>query len=229
MRSSSSPRGRRITRRRSPLSYCHRTSADRLAGQRITDTVRHSTRPLPSGHYVCVAAVTGARPLQTRTRRWKLLRGVARSRTSSRLVRGERRSLRSAATNFGGSHGGDPSVPGRRYRRDARRFAAAYRRDALADQGTRRRSVAGCAVGGDAGARPLLDDRLRLAPVRGATERAAAVQDRDRRAEHPLHPREVGTRERVAVDHDARLAGLDRRATRDHRPTHRPNRARRKR
>ncbi len=94
-------------------------------------------------------------------------------------------------------------------------------------QGARRRSVAGRAVGDDAGARPLLDDRVRLAPVRGATERAAAVQDRDRRRGHPLHPREVAARERVAADHDARLARLGRRAARDRRPAHRPDRARR--
>ena len=37
--------------------------------------------------------------------------------------------------------------------------------DSLADQGTRRRSLPGCAVGGDASARPLLDDRVRLAQV----------------------------------------------------------------
>ena len=85
----------------------------------------------------------------------------------------------------------------------------------------------GVQLDGDTGTRPLLDDRLRLAKVRGAPERAAAVQDQARRARHPLHPCGVETRERVAVDHDARLAGLDHRAARDHRPTHRPDRARR--
>ncbi len=108
-----------------------------------------------------------------------------------------------------------------------RRAAPSHRRDALAHQGARRRSVAGRAVGDDAGARPLLDDRLRLAPVRGETERAAAVHDRDRRRGHPLHPREVAARERVAADHDARVARLGRRAAGDRRPAHRPDRARR--
>ena len=42
---------------------------------------------------------------------------------------------------------------------------------------------------------------------------------------HFIHVKSA-TRERVAVDHDARLAGLDRRAARDHRPPHRPDRAR---
>ena len=73
----------------------------------------------------------------------------------------------------------------------------------------------------------LLDDRLRLAPVRGETERAAAVQDRDRRCGRPLHPREVAARERVAADHDARVARFGRRAARDRRAAHRPDRARR--
>ena len=80
-----------------------------------------------------------------------------------------------------------------------------------------------------AGARPLLDDRVRLARVRGATERAAAVHDRDRRRGHPLHPRAVAARGRAAADHDARLARLGRRAARDRRPAHRPDRARRRR
>ena len=45
--------------------------------------------------------------------------------------------------------------------------------------------------------------------------------------DHPLHPREVGARGRAADDHDARLARLGHRAARDHRPAHRPDRARR--
>ena len=121
----------------------------------------------------------------------------------------------------------NPSVPGRHARRSGRRPAAARRRDALALQGARRRSVAGRAAGDDAGARPLLGDRLRLARVRGETERAAAVHDRDRRGGHPLHPREVAARGRVAADHDARLARLGHRAARGRRPAHRPDRARR--
>ena len=45
---------------------------------------------------------------------------------------------------------------------------------------------------------------------RGEAERAAAVHDRDRRGGDPLHPRQVAARERVAADHDARLARLGR-------------------
>ena len=73
----------------------------------------------------------------------------------------------------------------------------------------------------------LLGDRLRLARVRGETERAAAVHDRDRRGGHPLHPREVAARGRVAADHHARLARLGHRDARGRRPAHRPGRARR--
>ena len=121
----------------------------------------------------------------------------------------------------------NPSLPGRHARRSDRRPSAAHRRDALAHQGAGRRPVAGRAAGDDAGARPLLGDRLRLAPVRGEAERAAAVHDRDRRGGHPLHPREVAARERAAADHDARLARLGHRAARGRRPAHRPDRARR--
>ena len=109
----------------------------------------------------------------------------------------------------------------------ARRPAPPGRGDALAHQGARRRSVAGRAAGDAAGARPLLDDRVRLAQVRGAAERAAAVHDRDRRGRDPLHPRQVAARERAAADHDARLARLGHRAARDRRPADRPDRARR--
>ena len=50
-------------------------------------------------------------------------------------------------------------------RREARRAATPDRGDALAQQGARRRPLAGRAAGNDAGARPLLDDRLRLARI----------------------------------------------------------------
>ena len=103
-----------------------------------------------------------------------------------------------------------------------------HRRDELAQQGARRRSVAGRAAGDDAGARALLADRLRLAQGRGEAQRPTAVHDRDRRRGHPLHPRQVASRGRVAADHDPRLARLGHRAARDCRPAHRPDRARRR-
>src|SRR2546430_11868130 len=59
-----------------------------------------------------------------------------------------------------------PSLPRRHARRSARRAAPPHRRDALAQQGARLRSVAGRAAVDAAGARALLDDRLRLAQVR---------------------------------------------------------------
>ena len=46
-----------------------------------------------------------------------------------------------------------------------RRPAPAHRGDALAEQGACRRPLAGRPAGDDSGARPLLDDRLRLARV----------------------------------------------------------------
>jgi hypothetical protein len=63
--------------------------------------------------------------------------------------------------------------------------------DALAQQGARRRSLAGSPARAAPGARGLLGNRLRLAQGRGEAERAPAVHDRDRRREHPLHPRQV--------------------------------------
>ena len=68
---------------------------------------------------------------------------------------------------------------------------------------------------------------LRPAPGRDEAERAAAVHDRDRRGGDPLRAREVAARERVAADHDARLARLGDRAARLGRPAHRPDRVRR--
>src|SRR4029077_21221950 len=92
--------------------------------------------------------------------------------------------------------------------RSDRRPSAAYRRDALAYPGAGRRSFAARAARDNPGARSLLGGRLRLAQVRGETERAAAVRDRDRRGGYPLYPRDVTERERGAADHDARLARL---------------------
>ena len=54
-----------------------------------------------------------------------------------------------------------------------------------------------------------------------------AVPHRDRRARHPLHPRPLAARECVADDRHPWLAGLDHRATEDHRSADRPDRARR--
>ena len=104
--------------------------------------------------------------------------------------------------------------------------ASPHRCGPAALQGAGRRSLAGRATGDDPGARALLAERLRLAQVRGEAERAAAIQDRDRRGGRPLHPREVATRERLAADHHSRVARLDHRDARDRRPAHRPDRSR---
>ena len=45
----------------------------------------------------------------------------------------------------------------------------------------------------------------------------SALRHRDRRRGHPLHPRAVATRERLAGDHHARLARVDRRDAQRHR------------
>ena len=121
------------------------------------------------------------------------------------------------------------SCQDRHLRGSRRRHAATRRRGAPAHPGAGRRPVAGRAAGDDSGARPVLGDRLRLARVRGEAERAAAVQDRDRRGGRPLHPREVAPPGRAAADHDARLARLGHRAARRDRPAHRPPCTRRKR
>src|SRR5215813_12561612 len=65
-----------------------------------------------------------------------------------------------------------------------------------------------------------------MAHVRGTTERTAAVHDRDRRGGYPLHSRQVPARERVAADHDTRMARLGHRAPRDSRSPDRPDLAR---
>ena len=65
--------------------------------------------------------------------------------------------------------------------------------------------------------------------VRGEAERPSAVHHRDRRPRHPLHPRQVAARERVAADHHARLARLGHRDAERRRAAHRPDGARRRR
>ena len=65
-------------------------------------------------------------------------------------------------------------------------------------------------------------DGLRLAEGRSEARRPAAVRHDDRRARHPLHPRQVEAPERVADHRHARLARLDHRAVEDHRSA-RPN------
>src|SRR5262245_30588340 len=89
-----------------------------------------------------------------------------------------------------------PAVPGRGSGRGTGRPSAARRRGALAEQGARRRRVAGRAAGDVAGAVALLGGRVRLAQGRGQAERVAAVQDAHRRPRQPLRPREVTARGR---------------------------------
>ena len=121
----------------------------------------------------------------------------------------------------------DPPLRGPRAGGGTRRPAPPSRSDALADPGAGPGPLAGRAAGDHGGAHPVLGDRVRLAPLRGEAERAAAVRHGDRRRGHPLHPRAVAARGRAAVDHDARLARLRRRAARHHRPADGPHRPRR--
>ena len=67
-------------------------------------------------------------------------------------------------------------------------------------------------------------ERLRLARPRSRDQPASAVHDRDRRPDHPLHPREVGREERHAAAAHPRLAGLDRRVPRRDRAADRSGR-----
>jgi hypothetical protein len=121
----------------------------------------------------------------------------------------------------------DPPLPGRGSEGAARRAAPPRRRDTMAHHGVRRRPLPRRATGDRSCTGPLLDDQVRVAQVRGEAERTAAVQNRDRRRRHPLHPRALPARRGAAADHDARLARLHRRAARDGRAAHRPHHARR--
>src|SRR6266566_4401675 len=143
------------------------------------------------------------------------------------LTQHRRRRSTRLAQRLGRRADRDPPVRGPCPAGATRRAASPHRRDALALPGAGQRSLAGRAVGDDAGARPLLGERLRPAPRRGEAERAAAVHDRDRRGEGSLPPRAVAARERDAADHDPRLARLGDRAARLRRPADRPDRARR--
>ena len=68
-------------------------------------------------------------------------------------------------------------------------------------------------------------ERLRLARRGSRDQPASAVHDRDRRPDHPLHPRQVGGEERHAAAADPRLAGIDRRVPRRHRAADQSGRA----
>ena len=121
------------------------------------------------------------------------------------------------------------SVSGRFSGGGAHRAAPARKRDPVARAGDGQRRFAGRAARDDAGARAVLGDRLRLAQVRGETERPAELHHRDRRARHPLHPRSLPARGRAAADRHAWVAGLDHRAAEDHRAAHQSHGARRER
>ena len=121
----------------------------------------------------------------------------------------------------------DPALPRRDSRGAARRPAPPHRGDALAQQGARRRSLAGRAAGDAAGARALLGDRLRLARVEARLNALPQfTTEIDGVDIHFIHV-QLAARGRVAADHDARLARLGHRAARDRRPADRPDRARR--
>ena len=119
-----------------------------------------------------------------------------------------------------------PALSPRSPRRFSRRPAPADRRYPLAHRRARRRSLTGRTAQPAPGARPLLDERLRLAQMRGPVERAPAVPDRDRRRRHPLHPRALASRRRIAGDHHPRVARLGHRDARGHRAADGPDGAR---
>src|SRR5947209_11682047 len=71
--------------------------------------------------------------------------------------------------------------------RGPRRPAPTHRRHTLARKGDRRRSVAGRTACDDPETRALLGARLRLAHVRGETERPAEFHERARWTRHAFH------------------------------------------
>ena len=107
-----------------------------------------------------------------------------------------------------GRRGGDPSVPHQRSGKEPRRPAQAGGGDTVARQGDGHGSIPGCAAGEAPGARPLLGNRLRLAKGRSEAQCLAAVRHDHRRPRHPVRACPLASAERVAADHDARLARL---------------------
>ena len=133
------------------------------------------------------------------------------------------------AAQTGSERRRDSPVSGGLFGGGADRAAQARNRDPVARARDGQRRLAGRAARDDAGARALLGDRLRLAQVRGETERPAELHHRDRRAGHPFHSRPLPARGRAAADRHPRVARLDHRAAEDHRAAHRSHGARRER
>ncbi len=110
-----------------------------------------------------------------------------------------------------------------------RRPQAATGQNSVAGSGNGRRLV----TRGPAGERQisgrLLGARLRLAALRVRAQSLPPIPDRDRRAGHSLHPRQVQKSPRDAADTHARLAGLDRRVSEADRPADRSGCVRRRR
>ena len=119
------------------------------------------------------------------------------------------------------------SFPHHRAGRGPRRPPPAHCGHALARARDRRRRLAGRAAREAPGARALLGHGLRLAQGRSEAQRLAAVRHDDRRRGHSLHPRALASSERLAADHDPRLARVDLRAAEDRRAAHRSDGLRR--
>src|SRR6266404_1363381 len=111
-----------------------------------------------------------------------------------------------------GRQGCDSPVSGEFSGNGAYRIAEAHQRNQVAGTGNSHGCNARRAARDYAEPRALLGDRLRLAQVRGETERAAAIHHRDRWARHSFHSRPFKTRKCVAADRYARMARLDHRS-----------------
>ena len=121
----------------------------------------------------------------------------------------------------------DHALPHRHPAGRPRRPPGPARPRALARRAPRRRRLRRQPVVRPLARRPLAE-RLRLARGRGPDQRLPAVHDRDRRPARPLPPRPLARAGRAAAHRDPRLARIDRRVPRHHRPADRSPEPRRR-
>ena len=191
--------GHRPVHRRQHSVGDHRRPGDR---HHVTTVVERSLHAMPVSHLpLCVDLLRSSRGTsRLKRRKW------------SRLDR---------------RHERHPALHDRRARRGHRGSPTPSGVDPLAGGRGRRRPDPGDPVGIRAGGVPVLARRLRLAAMRGGTQRPSQLPRRDRRARHPLPARPLAARRRHAAGAHPRLAGLDRRVPEGDRAAHRPDRARR--
>ena len=163
----------------------------------------------------------GERALHRSTARTTLVGAYALAMLAASGVYADRSDCRGPGFEHSGRRPLRPRVPRQRSGGRGCRSSPSPGHDTMAGPGDRCRPIAGHPAGEASGAGPALGRGIRLAEGGSEAQCPAAIRHDHRWCGRSLHPRPLASSERVAPDHDPRLARLGLRAAQDRRPADR--------